>query len=510
MNKEFESPVVVVREGDYRVESIERYRGNPYIEALPALPSDEVLQRALSNLPRFDPRCRQDSSEDRIQSLDLLQKLYIALPRHVRLARAMMKMLRTGYSARAPYSKQSNQRLQELYAQQLKGNFFSLGQTKEAAQHSFSLMGASGCGKSFTLRHVGGMFAPCLFHDKYAMWQLPFIFVEMAYDGESVHSLASGIFAELDRLLPGENYSKVFMETKRLNALQRLAVAARIAREHGVGMVIVDEQQNQRSIGNDWEDKDPATKRVTRRRQHGATNIPRNETPLTKLLITASNTTQIPLMMAGTLEMKSVVGSRYTRARRMSGRGSAVWHPLEPTFDLERPGEYELFLMALWPYQWIRNPVKLDDNWLNAFWDLTQGIPDIIVKLFESAQEAAIASGKETLTPSLVAEIFAKEFAAARFGIQALAEDDPLLLEAVPDLHNKNLPRPKVVKPGARAAAALDAQAANSRIPRGTGHAGNRASPTPMELPTEALKAADLRSAVLNGVSPVGVERKNK
>lgn len=505
MSENFDFPHVVVSESDYRKESVAAYRGNPFIEALPALPSDEQLEAALTYLPSFDPRSRSLPAEVRIQSLDILQKLFVPLKRHVRLARAMLKMVRTGYGPRTPYSKSDNENMQRLYKLQMTGSFVSVRQTALAAQHSMALLGSSGSGKSFSLRHIAGLFVPALYHERFGKWQLPFLFVEMSYDGESVHSLASGVFAELDRLLPGENYTHIYMEKKRFNAQQRLAKALAIAYAHAVGMIIVDEQQNQRSIGNDEENR-----RV--KRPDAATNLPRNETPLAKLLITASNTSHVPLLMAGTLEMKNVVGARFTRGRRMSGRGSAVWHPLDPSFDLadDKLGEFELLLLALWQYQWVKKPVELDDNWLLLFWDLTQGIPDIMVKLFHSSQEAAIAFGTERLTPALVREVFAREFATASFGITALAKDDSVALAAVPDLHNKDLPRKKVKRPvskeagGASAVPPGDAASKAKPVPAKPA----RPSPRPIEMPMEALKGADLRDAMLRGVAPVGATKR--
>ncbi len=121
------------------------------------------------------------------------------------------------------------------------------------------------------------------------------------------------------------------------------------------------------------------------------------------------------------------------------GRGSAVWMPLARSGDLSRPGEFEQFLKALWRYQWVQNPVELTPQWTDIFFFHTQGIPDMMVKLFESVQEAAIASKKETLTPELVALVFTKEFVTTAFGITALRDGDKVLLDAVTDLYQPNL-----------------------------------------------------------------------
>lgn len=475
----------------YRDESIARYAGNPYIEALPSLPDDLTLARTLTHLPAFDPAERSLSGPERMQRLDALQSVFVALPRLVRLARAMLKMIRTGYGARKPYSKDDNQTLQEMYAMQQAGGFHSLRQTALAAQHSMALIGASGCGKSSGLRHIAGMLPPALYHEKWGKWQLPFVFIEMSYDGESVHTLASELFQELDRLLPDAGYTQLYMERARMNAQQRLAKALAIAYEHGVGMIVVDEHQNQRSVGNEP---------TQRQRKNAATNTPKSETPLTKLLITASNVSHIPLMMAGTLEMQSMLGARFTRARRMAGRGSAVWTPLERSGNVSKPGEFELLLRALWRYQWVRQPVELTEAWSALFFEHTQGIPDIMVKLFESVQEAAIAGGAETMTPELVQAVFASEFVTTSFGITALRENDRTLLEAVTDLYQPErieqsrkgthqfLP-PRIVSKSLDPASRTPAVKRPAKIPR----------PSPQAVSVEVHADSDLRTTLLAG-----------
>jgi hypothetical protein len=467
----------------YRTETDPRYAGNPYVEALPSLPDDLELARALNYMPPFYPEDRQLSAPERIQMLDTVQSIVVALPRLVRLGRAMLRLMRTGYQSRRPFSRSDNQTLRDLYTAAQSGAFRSMRENSAVAQLSMALIGASGCGKSFGMRQVAGLFPKAIYHEACGKWQLPFIFIEMAYDGESVHTLASALFAELDRLLPDARYTEMYMDRKGLNAQQRMAKALSIAYEHGAGMIVVDEHQNQRHLG------DESPRRPSRR-----IASPKNETPLAKLLITASNTSQ------------NQRGGRFSGARRQAGHGSAVWMPLERSGDLTRPGEFEQLLKALWRYQWMRIPVELTDAWCDIFYRHTQGIPDVMVKLFESCQEAAIASKKETFTPELVAAVAKAEFSATAYGITALREGDKMLLEGVTDLYQQNpvakvkeaaaefpLPRNHTVVP--KAPRGAPAEGASVAKPGG-GRSPTRHRPSPIAISIEVAPESDLRATL--------------
>jgi hypothetical protein len=307
------------------------------------------------------------------------------------------------------------------------------------------------------------------------------------------------LLKEMDRLLPHANYTELYMEKKRWNAEVRLAKAISLAYEHGVGLIVVDEQQKQRQLGNEW-------KKVERPK--AAAHLPKHETPLAKLLITASNTSSIPLVLSGTLEMEKVLGSRFTRSRRMSGRGSGIWQPLEAGFSTEKgtARDFDLMMQGIWSYQWLRKPCELSEDWLRLFYELTQGVPDIIIKLFESSQEAAIMNGKEALSPELVRAVFDREFVPASFGLAALRANDPTLQEVVTDLYHPRLSKKKKGTPGGAAPAAAPAPAvttAANKLPK-----PQRQSPDALEMEVNSADGQKLRDAVLAGRNPLGVGKK--
>jgi hypothetical protein len=251
---------------------------------------------------------------------------------------------------------------------------------------------------------------------------------------------------------------------------------------------------------------------------------PKDETALSKHLVMASNISHIPLVMAGTLETLHMLGARMTGARRLSGRGSATWLPLEPTFDLARPGDFERIMTALWRYQYTTEPTtRLGKRWLSQFYTRSQGIPDVMVKLYVEAQRLAVNSELPFMTPEIVDAAYKSGHAHAEFVLEGLRTRDPKRLPVMTDVYYPGLSPLKVPQPpqdedGQSQAAATPAQEPAAQEapaettplqdrPARTAAKGLRmgsAQPEPHTLPAHVLEGLDLRLAIESGQNPVG------
>lgn len=98
---------------------------------------------------------------------------------------------------------------------------------------------------------------------------------------------------------------------------------------------------------------------------------------------------------------------------------------------------WDYFITELWKYQWTREEAPLTDELREVLYDESQGIVDIVVKLFMLAQLRAISHDerhREVLTPRLLRRVAAEEFQIIRPMIEALRHDDPRALELYDDL----------------------------------------------------------------------------
>lgn len=500
----------------YRTADEEGFANNIYLDALPLVPSDEDGVKWLGYFPEYSPVVRTFSKVRRMELTNDLYELVVPLGTSVALMRDTLELARAGYKRRNPFTKEDFAISNDLYQLAMKGVYRPPPRRRGCLQFSLGLTGASGCGKSFTLRRISELLPKAIHHELYGKWQLPFLFIEMSPDGESVHTIADQLFEQLDQHLPGENYSHLH---RGGNAAQRLIIAFSHSYKHGVGAVIIDEKQNQKGIGKDPEN----------RRRHVRDKRPKDETALSKHLVMASNISHIPLVMSGTLETLHMLGARMTGARRLTGRGSATWLPLEPTFDPDRPGDFERLMKALWRYQYTTEATpRIGKKWLSLFYRLSQGITDVVVKLYVGSQRMAVNADLPFMTHEIVEAAYKRGHEHSRFVIEGLEKRDPVRLPLMTDVYYPGVSPAKAIQPprddaptagranaeGGATAADHGRAAAQNCVPApaiparapAKGLKMGSAVPEPHTLPAHVLEGVDLRMAIESGQNPLGTQ----
>lgn len=397
----------------YSPQLIARFQGNPLIEALPSLPTEEQLLQVLSKRPDFSPEQREWPTSERLNQVMSLGDFSVPLARHIQLAYTLDSMIRQGYVSRAPRTPAHIQLLQKIYKNQKAGVAFTSSTGAKAAALSTSLVGVSGMGKTTTLHRLEHFYPEVIYHPDLHLWQIPILHVETPHDGASVKGLANSILRQVDKLIPDANYYELYAMNTRASVETMMNHVARILHLHCVGLLIFDEIQN-------------------------LENAPKNKQALMTLLVSASNELGVPIVFVGTNKARRVLSLDFRQARRSIGQGLAYWDRLEQSAPNE-DSEWNSFLEVLWKFQWLRSPVALNSFLADLMYHHTQGVIDLTIKLFAACQWRAMLDGSEKITAQLIENVAGKELKLIQPMVEALRHNDLKALESYDDIAPINM-----------------------------------------------------------------------
>ena len=397
------------RIAEYKPQRLPQFKGNPLIEALPATMTDDQLFEMMTLLPEFDPVQRTWLPEERLQMLLTLSSFMIPLRRHINLARSLDSMLRSGYVGRVPRTREHVKRLQKaLESQGAEGAAPEAIMTNNP-QLSTLLMGVSGMGKTSAIKRYFSHMPQVIYHPTLSLYQITYLHVEMPSDGSSIKGLAIGILQQIDRLIPGTKYYETYVLRGKPGADVLMRNVARVMHQHFVGFLIPDEIQN---LANSHKGK---------------------QTVMTEL-VSACNELNMPMAFVGTNKAAEVFSLDFRQSRRASGHGFEHWDRLHEDPESGAPDEWRDFLDVLWEFQWVKNPVELNGHLASTMYKFSQGVIDIAIKLFVSAQARAILDKSERITVELIEDVYAKELSLLHPMIEALRDNDFEKLAMYPDI----------------------------------------------------------------------------
>lgn len=146
--------------------------------------------------------------------------------------------------------------------------------------------------------------------------------------------------------------------------------------------------------------------------------------------------------MVGTPKASAILEDDLRSARRSAGFGSLLWEPMRneaPVYNSEFPdqvitSEWYAFTEKLWQYQWVQQQTELTDELRNTWYYYTQGILDLVVKLFCLVQIHAITIGVEKITSELFKKIYEEQFRPVHDILDALRSGNPSRIARYSDL----------------------------------------------------------------------------
>ncbi|GAA6205571.1 ATP-binding protein [Thalassotalea sp. SU-HH00458] len=392
------------------------YRGNPFIEALPPINSQVKLKEYLTRDTCEEFLPDEDDDLTRFHKIvSLIDGWFQPLSNHILLEQKLSLIIRKGYVGRNIATGDLNRILQKGYENiQAGGEMVQFGNNQSTAQSTL-FIGGSGLGKTSGLNLLLASYPQIIFHPKYNHVQLTYLKVNCPHDG-SLNVLCSNVLEELDRVL-GTNYQSNLRQGWSI--ARRAAYIAQTVSKYSTGVLVIDEIQNLLLAKGGGKER------------------------ILSFLSTLVDVINLPVLFVGTPKAKEIMMKLFMYARRCTGVGSIEWGPLKTsvqnTSNKKNKSEWRAFTDRLWKKQFLHEATDdLTDDIRVTWHDCTQGIIDIVIKLFVFTQIRAIVTKKERITSRLMRKVYEDEFRPIHPMIDALRSGDPDRITEYSDLYMGN------------------------------------------------------------------------
>ncbi len=393
---------------EYMEQMLEEYSSNPLIEALPPIFSYEQTEELLHEYPAFSEKERELDERYRYHCVQRLFRYFQPLSVHFDIEQRISRVIRQGYISRNPLHPDNAADMQQIYRMIREGNYeFNRELLSRTSATGFTIIGTSGVGKSISVEKILSLYPQIIVHSEYkgkpfCHYQLTWLKLDCPFDG-SVKGLCNNFFLAFDRLLGDNTYNK-YADGRNISVNTMMPIMAQLARNHSLGMLIIDEIQHLSLAKSGGSEK------------------------MLNFFVNLVNTIGVPVILIGTTKAMSILQSEFRQARRGSGQGDLIWERMKNDMY------WELLLEGMWKYQWTRHKVELTKELIDALYFESQGIVDIAVKIFILAQMRAIASGKEVISDKLIGAVARENLKLVKPMLDALKSGDLDRIELYKDI----------------------------------------------------------------------------
>lgn len=421
-----------VTAASYLEQEISGYCGNPFVEALPPIMTEDDVMEALARYPSYDEGERGMPSHLRLHAIQNALQFFAPLPVHLDLEQRFSRMIRTGYQMRNPVERGFWRDLDE----KSKALALSTSVVPNCARSltlGFTIIGFPGVGKSTSVEAILSLYPQVIYHSRYRerdfnVAQIVWLKLECPHDG-SIKGLCLNFFQAVDDML-GTKYERNYAGGRRTTD-DLLPKMARVAAIHGIGVIVIDEIQ-----------------RLSWAKSGGAGKM-------LNFFVQITNSIGVPVVLVGTFKARSVLSGEFHQIRRGTGQGDLVWDRMEEGTwveekkdeevnseggaDNQKLGIWQLFLESLWPYQYVRMPCTLTKELSHVLYEETQGITDFAAKVYMLAQVRAITTAHipedEIITADIIRSVARDSLKQAQPVLVALRRGDTHFLSTVPDVN---------------------------------------------------------------------------
>jgi hypothetical protein len=405
-----------VVEATYTEQEIPRYRGNPFIEALPPIRSMEEAVELMSYYPPYSPAERDLSPHVRQHLAAGLSEIRHPVGIHLELESRLSRLIRWGYASRNPIShgfqesvNESVGRIQESQANEGSARDLVIQpKPPRGAATGLTFLGTTGIGKTAGMQMVLDGYPQVIVHSDYegrsfTRSQVVWLNLQCPSDG-SIKTVCANFFGAMDAahssLRTQTNYTLDFVKSR--STIRTLVPSmARVAAQHGLGLLVLDEVQDLRQRGS---------------------------RELLSFLVQLVNEIGVPVVLIGGVDALPALSDQFRQARRGATEGDLVVGPAE------NGTAWRQLCEVFWRYQYTSKETPMTQAHVDALFECSQGITQYLVTVYKLAQIRAISTGMEEVTPALIRSVARDGLVQAGPVLRTMKRGDRELLDRLGDV----------------------------------------------------------------------------
>src|SRR5690625_4262033 len=335
--------------------------------------------------------------------LNRLYQFYQPLPIHLEICEMIHSLLIQGYLARNPFDANFKRYLNKS-GKQIINRTYDINSRKRfrTTASCGTLIGFSGMGKTTTINRIISNIPQVVLHKQYKKQhysQIQLVWLKIdAPSTASLKAICLQFFMKVDELLGTNNYKKYVSRNISIDTM--LPLITQLSQNIALGLLIIDETQNIKGRGADQ---------------------------IMNFFVNLINN-GINLVLIGTPGAYALFGDELRMARRLTGNAEIIFN------NTEQDNQFKFILESLWEYQWTKQFTPLNQEFTNVFYEETQGITDLVIKLFHYSQQKAISTGKEELTVKLVKDVAKEKFKLIKPMLDAVRSGNPYKMAKYEDI----------------------------------------------------------------------------
>lgn len=374
----------------YKKTEIREYDGHPLIEALPEILEAIEVAKKIKLVKKFDPGERELSASKRKHCVERLSSLIIPLNKHLEVEEKLSILIRKGYLSRNIANGDHTSRVRNCMMRFERPDIADLEKEKynipSSTASGLGIIGISGAGKSTGISRILNIYPQIIVHPDYKEKQLVWLKIDCPVSG-TIKQLCQNFIHEISDLVGEVGYNAYSgYKTDEL-----IRIMSSLALKHHLGVLVIDEIQY-----------------LYEARSGGAALM-------LNFFNTLTNTIGVPIVLIGTPKARHLFTKEFRNIKRITDQGSVDWDRLK-----WKSNDWDTLIKYIWRYQWTKECVECTAEVEKALYYESQGIPDLVIKIFKEAQKRAIGSEDERVSEEIIHSVAQDQFRLLQPALDAL------------------------------------------------------------------------------------------